>query len=161
MNWRILIDRGVCQAESINGYPELGIAPTQIGSAEHCWKSVFLNLATTDLLIIWLEWIFLCLPIAQFEFAKADTDATVTKFKALTLMLSLFILSVAFDVPETPVKILIGLYALIIRLASFRMYLHSYATAPAAPGSSWARSAHKALLMVYRIPEGEEKDHKE
>jgi hypothetical protein len=96
---RILIDRGACQAEAINGYPQWGIPPTQVGSAEFCYKSVFLNLAFTDMLIMWLEWIFLCLPIAKFN--KADRAATTAKFKSILVLSVLFILMVfVFDAPD-------------------------------------------------------------
>jgi len=150
MEWRILIDRSVCQERAIeDGY--------QMGSAEHCWKSVFLNLATTDLLIVWLEWIFLCIDFKKI-IVKEDQEATITKFKSLISLLTIFILCVAFDVSDTPLMILMFIYAIIVRLHSIRMVIHSFAITPAKKNSSWARAA-KILKYFYLVDEREEEDH--
>ena len=153
MEWRILIDRSVCQERAIeDGH--------QMGSAELCWISVFFNLATTDLLIVWLEWIFLCIDFKKINFAKDDQIATITKFKSLISLFTIFILCVAFKVPDTPLKILMFIYAIIIRFHSIRLVIqHSFSSfTPSNKNSSWAR-ATKILKYVYLVEDMEEVDH--
>jgi hypothetical protein len=146
---------------AIKGYPELGIPPSQIGDATHCWKPVFLNLALTDGLTLWLEWIFLSMYIAQFT--KADLAATVGKFKHFVFLLGSFVLFVALGVPDLPTECLIFVYALLVRFHSFRMYIATYADdefliarADDSMLKTTGRLVITGLLKLYLIPHGEE-----
>lgn len=49
---RVLIDRGDCQTYAKQG----------IGDATDCWRPVFINMLFTDLIVIWLEVLFLTMP---------------------------------------------------------------------------------------------------
>ncbi len=48
----MLIDRGTCQTYADQG----------IGDATDCWKPVYINLMFTDLIVFWLELLFLAMP---------------------------------------------------------------------------------------------------
>ena len=163
MNTRILIDRGACQAMAIDGYPQWGIGPSQVGSAEHCYKAVFLNLAVTDGLILWLEWVFLCLPIAQWD--KGDRAATVAKFKLICLLSALYLAMVfVFDSPDWFIQGVISVWAFFVKMHTFRMYIASFlkepVDAPPLEGETTLaktqRYAKKGLLKLYMVEEPDE-----
>ena len=77
MNTRILIDRGACQAMAIDGYPQWGIGPSQVGSAEHCYKAVFLNKLSdagqeASRTQTWLEFALACKHVGTEIFESLD-----------------------------------------------------------------------------------------
>lgn len=119
---RMLIDRGACQAMAIHGYEPWGWEPTQVGSAEHCFKAVFLNLAFTDMLTIWLEWVFLCVPIARWD--KADRASIAAKFKMICLLSVIYIAMVfVFNTPSWLIKVILGAWAFFVKMGTFRFYI--------------------------------------
>lgn len=154
----MLIDRGACQAMAIHGYEPWGVPPTEVGSAEYCFKAVFLNLAFTDALIVWLEWIFLCLPIARWD--KADRAATTAKFKTIALLGIIYIIMVFFlNTPEWLIQTILGAWAFFVKMHTFRMYiaemLHGN-NAIAQNASRYEQATQlfkKALLGIYMIEE--------
>lgn len=129
LDTRILIDRGACQALAIEGYKDW--EPTITGSAEHCFKAVFLNLALTDTLILWLEWIFLCLPVVKWD--KADRAATIAKFKTVVLLTIVYVNMVfVFHTPEWLIQCVLAGWAFLVKMHTFRLYIASFRHAPAA-----------------------------
>ncbi|KAL3938615.1 MAG: hypothetical protein SGBAC_006509 [Bacillariaceae sp.] len=71
---RILIDRGECQA-----FAQM-LGSDMMGQADMCLKPVFLNLAATDVFVVWLEWLFVCI-LAQQDKRLTAVDAKATKIK--------------------------------------------------------------------------------
>jgi hypothetical protein len=134
-----------------------------MGSAEFCYKAVFLNLAFTDMLIMWLEWIFLCLPIAKFN--KADRAATTSKFKSILLLSVIYILMVfVFDSPDWLIKGIISIWAFVVKMHTFRMYIASFLHDPmeAQVGETTfdktKRLAKYGLMKLYLIEEPDTDD---
>lgn len=163
METRVLIDRGACQGMAIHGYD--GHPPTITGSAEYCFKSVFLNLMITDALILWLEWIFLCLPIVKWN--KADRAATMAKFKTVLLLTIVYILMVfVFNSPDWLIQVIMGAWAFFVKMHTFRMYIASFLHDPtieAQPAETrWdttKRYVKTGLLNLYMIQEPDSSDN--
>ena len=165
METRILIDRGACQEMSIHGIN--GNPPTITGSAEYCFKSVFLNLALTDTLILWLEWIFLCLPIVKWD--KADRAATTAKFKMIVVLTIIYLFLVfVWDAPDWLLQVILGLWAFLVKMHTFRMYIASFLHDPtieAQPAETrWdttKRLVKTGLLRFYMIEEPDPSDYED
>ncbi|KAL3942072.1 MAG: hypothetical protein SGBAC_003668 [Bacillariaceae sp.] len=71
---RIIIDRSTCQSFS----KELG--SDMVGQADKCMRPVFFNLALTDMLVLWLEWLFVCV-LAQETKKVTAVDVNMIKIK--------------------------------------------------------------------------------
>ena len=147
---------------AIEGYPELNIPPSQMGNAHYCWKSVFLNLIMTTGLIVWLEWIFLLIPLwVSLEYPKSDLDATVSKVKTLGFLfvLVLFLIFV-LDAPDWVLQPVIIIYAVAVRIHSIRMYIHQFRNDASLNDNSSLSMFKRGLLGLYLVPDdGTEEVH--
>lgn len=141
-----------------------GNPPTITGSAEYCFKAVFLNLALTDTLILWLEWIFLCLPIVKWD--KADRAATTAKFKTIVLLAIVYLLMVfVFDAPDWLIQSVLAVWAFMVKMHTFRMYIASFLHDPTIVAqraeTRWdttKRLVKTGLLKLYMIEEPDAPD---
>lgn len=178
METRILLERGSCQNHAADGFPigcdkdsdVVCLIPPAASMADsmHCWKPVFINLAVMDLIIIWLEWIFLRLnPVAETraefqDFDMADKRATLSKFKAVSGFLFLFVVSIfnpIYAVPDVVLQVALVVYALIVKTSVLRMYVEGYfltyrerAELGEGPAAVLTRYSMFVLATLYAIP---------
>ena len=136
---------------AIEGYPFLDppIPPTNAGSAEHCWASVFLNFALTDALLVWVEWIFFCMPIG--EFAKEDKAALIAKFKIMSVLFSIYLMCVfGFDTDGPPVQIVMFVWASVVRMHVLYKFVAQYLRETARqPFGSFSKPLAQKFVPMY------------
>jgi hypothetical protein len=81
------------------------------------------------MLILWLEWIFLCLPLVKFD--TADRAATIAKFKTIVLLTVIYLTMVfVFDTPEWIIQGILAVWAFFVKMHTFRLYIASFRHAP-------------------------------
>lgn len=110
---QIRIDRGECQ--------KLG---SPLGSAENCWVPVFLNLLLTNLLLIWLQWLFLSLPYHQIEKDPHDVKAIKSSLKSAIGFSAVIIPLLFFPAADNLFLYPIGIVMGITRMHSWHTMLH-------------------------------------
>ena len=115
---RIMIDRGDCQS-----YSKM-LGSEMIGQADHCWKPVFLNLAVTDGLVLWLEWLFICSLVQNDEkgVSSVDLHSIKVKFKGFLLGMLLYFVSLYFSEWDWDSYSII-LYALYVKLKAIHDFV--------------------------------------
>ena len=84
----MLIDRGTCQTYADQG----------IGDATDCWKPVYINLMFTDLIVFWLELLFLAMPgnTITMKAEKIKKRAAFEQQVIITIPSILFVLADPF-----------------------------------------------------------------
>jgi len=114
--WQNRIDRGTCQ----HGALERG---QSLGSAEDCWIPVFFNMALTEMLILWLEFVFLNVPNQEFQIT--DQDRKIFKFKihALTIISIPLFISFIFPSLDGLGYCLTFVYGVLLRMHSFWLWI--------------------------------------
>jgi len=94
---RVLIDRGTCQSNSKIFGNERGFQ----ADAELCYAPVFMNLASTQVLQTWLQYILACLLTRDQEFDHIEKRALYVKIKALIFILGvLWTTTIILDVND-------------------------------------------------------------
>lgn len=110
------IDRGICQS-----YAEC--RGQQVGSAQSCFIPVFLNLALTDILILWIEFLFISLPETDFAIDESDLKVFKQKTKAIITAGMMFLPMLLFEQLDNFTYPLLFVYALFGRVESIWIFI--------------------------------------
>jgi hypothetical protein len=78
---RVLIDRGACQSQGL-------------GDATDCWRPVFVNMLFTDLIVIWLELLFLVMPANMNLEAERNKKRDALERQIIIIVPSVFLVLV-------------------------------------------------------------------
>lgn len=81
---RVLIDRGACQSCAEQG----------LGDATDCWRPVFVNMLFTDLIVIWLELLFLVMPANMNLEAERNKKRDALERQIIIIVPSVFLVLV-------------------------------------------------------------------
>jgi len=85
---RVLLDRGACQSN----------AEHELGDATNCWRPVFLNMLFTDLIVIWLELLFLVMPANLNLAAERNKKRDAFERQIIIIVPSLFLVLVNLQI---------------------------------------------------------------
>jgi hypothetical protein len=146
---------------AIEGYPELNIPPSQLGTAQYCVTSVFLNLLATQALQIWVQWIFLLIPLwDKMKYSKSDLATTVSQAKLLfRIVVVVLILIFVVDAPDWVLELLI-LYQALNTISSFHLKIQELREDDSLKNDKSSSSmAKKGLMWLYAVPDPEEEVH--
>ena len=121
-----------------------------LGDADQCWEPVFLNLIVTDVLILWLEWIFLCVLKEKDQVANIDENAIKVKFNKIFWMTLVYGIALHFDVAWTGMIF----YALFAKLKIIHDGVVTVNTRPA-PGTELAAQESNYVRTVLVALHGE------
>jgi hypothetical protein len=78
---RLLLDRGTCQTYAKQG----------TGDATDCWRPVYVNMLFTDLIVIWLEHLFLVMPNNIDSAAERDKKRAAFEQQIIIIVPSLLL----------------------------------------------------------------------
>lgn len=109
--WQQRVDRGVCQSDA-----------AIMGDATNCWIPVFVNLAWSQLLILWIEWLYVSVPGTEMSLESCPIDAKVFKKKIEGITLGSLVLLVVllFEPLDDIVFWLIPPFSLYSRVNTWR-----------------------------------------
>jgi len=135
---RIVIDRSVCQSLS----KELG--SDMMGQADKCMRPVFFNLALTDMLILWLEWLFVCV-LAQETKKVTAVDVNRIKIKLQQTVLACIVYGVMIWFDNSWASTAIMLFAILTKFQAIHELIAILITKPKVGGVN-RRSRNSSIL---------------
>ena len=133
-----------------------------LGDADQCWEPVFLNLMVTDVLILWLEWLFLCVLKQQNQLANIDAHSMRVKFNMIILSTIFYMIALRYDFANTGMII----YVLCIKLKVIHDGIATTVTRdrPGAPRvAAFARDNLRKMLVALHgeFPHDEEEEEQD
>ena len=114
--YAIRIDRGLCQSNA-------ACRGQQLGSAEDCFIPVFLNLALTNLLILWTELVFVSVDSQLFKAEENDMKTHKAKVKTVVMVSIIFLPMLLFKSLDDKLYPVLFLYVVLSRAESLWLHL--------------------------------------
>lgn len=99
-----------------------------MGSAQDCWVPVFLNLSLSNILILWIEWLYVSVPHSEGSFNSNDpVDGKIFMSKVRAVIPLTIALNVVVLIPklEPIAKVLVVVFSIFTRMNSWWMLIGS------------------------------------